>query len=389
MEIDPNILMQGKAVDTATPIRQQQADVNNNALAAEQTLKAHYDNMGERDKQRLQSTVVGASQLKAYLDKNDVEGAHEFLVQRQNALHQRMGAGENVDDQETAYALDKIRRGDIDGLKNDVGAMIAAGQAYGMIGGQDGTPSSVKEWQYYNSLSPQDQNRWKDQKRAGSNLNLGGTQVHLDASGNPVASYDVTLKPEDQPANAEKKADATARGNVSGTNAGNAAFSAEGLKGVKTALQDLQTSGKTAPGGVAQNLGAQIANQSGMGGTSADAQGTFTVKRAAAENAIREAFRVAGSGASSDADALPFINMLPVENDADSVKIAKTNAAMEAVQNRINVKLKQAQGAGASAPGGQGTQPGKMIKITNGQESYEIEPTDWPAAEQQGFKQVQ
>jgi hypothetical protein len=321
------------------------------------------------------------------LDKGDLDGAHSFLTQRQQMLHQRMAAGENVDDQETAYALDKIRRGDIDGLKNDISGIIAAGQAYGMIGGQDGTPSSVKEWQYYNSLSPEDQKRWLTQKRANQVANLGGTTTVLGPDGQPVTSYEHTLKPEDQPTNAAAKSAAQAQGNVEGTNTANAAFSAEGLKGVSAALKDLQTSGKKAPGGVAQNLGAQLANQSGFGGPTADAQGEFTVKRAAAENAIREAFRVAGSGAQSDADAKPFIDMLPVANDSDSVKISKTNAAMEAVQNRITVKLQQAQGGAApSATPGVG---GQQVKVSNGQETFLIDPADLAQAQAEGYQQVQ
>lgn len=370
-------------LDTGNVVRQAAVDQQQNALSTEQILKAQLDNMNEREQSRLRSTVIGAAQLKTYLDRNDLDGAHDFLVNRQNALHARMGAGENIDDQETAYALQKLRSGDVDGLKNDVGAMLAAGQAYGMIGGS-GMPASIQEWQYYNALTPEDQKRWLEQKRANQVANLGGNTMVLGPDGKPIANYNHTLKPEDQPENAKNKANATAQGNVEGTNAANAAFSAEGLKGVNAALKDLQTSGKAAPGGVAQNLGAQIANQSGLGGGAADAQGDFTVKRAAAENAIREAFRVAGSGAQSDADAKPFIDMLPVATDSDSVKVAKTNAAMQAVTNRINVKLQQAQGTPAPTQGG-----GGKITVSNGQESFQIDAADLAAAQAEGFQQVQ
>lgn len=384
MPVDPNISLATKQADVAPVINQAAQLDQQNALTTEQTLQAHYANMGEREKQRLQSTVVGAAQLKTYLDKGDIEGAHDFLVKRQQSLHQRMANGEEIDDQETAYALDKIRRGDIEGLANDVNALAAAGQAYGMIGGQ-GTPSNVQEWQYYNSLPDDKKQEYLTMKRSNQIVDLGGTKIvpnQANPSGKPAASFNVGLKPEDQPDNARNKSDAQARGAVEGTNAANAASSAKGLVGVETALKDLQTAGKSAPGGVAQNLGATVANKAGAGGAAADAQGTFTVKRAAAENAIREAFRVAGSGSQSDADALPFIQMLPNADDADSVKIAKTNAAMEAVRNRITVKLQQAKGSGAPVES-------QGIKVSNGQETYTIKPEDLAAAQAEGFQQVQ
>lgn len=414
--VDTNIAMRGVPIDTATPIRQMQQDQNanaqseaqvagmnantrntdantahTNAMSPEQVLKAHYDNMGERDKRRLQGTIVGAAQLKTYLDKGDVEGAHDFLVQRQASLRQRQALGEDIDTQETDYALDKLRKGDLQGLQNDVGAMMAAGQAYGMVGGQDGTPSSVREWQYYNSLSDADQKRWRDQKRAGSNIDLGDKVIRLDAGGKPETNYNKGLAPADQPANAEAKAAAVATGTANGENTATAQNTIGKMGGLMSALENLKTSSVKAPSGVIEGLGAQVANKSGLGGDAANAQGDFQVKRAAAENEIRAAFRVAGSGSQSDADAKPFIEMLPVAEDAESVKASKTTAAMEAVRTKVsnlarsrNLPDPFSDGGAAPQAGGSG-----QVKVSNGAETLLIDAADLAAAQAEGFKQVQ
>ncbi len=391
MAVNANIPLAGSnAVNTGGAIIQANQAGNQNALATEQILKAHYDAMDAREKSRLTSTIAGATQLKAYLDRDDIEGAHEFLQRRQQALHARMANGENIDTQETDYALDALRRGNIDQLKNDVGGIIAAGQVYGIIGGMQGAPSNVQEWQYFNSLTPQDQQRYLQMKRSNQTLNLGGSQMVVGPTGQPVANYDVTLKPEDQPANARAKAEATATGTAAGESAATATNTMNKVGGLLSSLEMLKTSAGAAPSGALGNAVATGANQAGVGGAAAQAQGDFRVKRAAAENDIRQAFRVAGSGATSDRDALPFIQMLPEENDAADVKVAKTNAAMEAVRAKVQDLARQRglpdpfampQGGAPGAPGGQ------KIRVVKGNESYLIDPADLAAAQAEGFVQ--
>lgn len=77
-------------------------------------------------------------------------------------------------------------------------------------------PSSVQEWQYYNSLSPEDQERYLGMKRAQQTLNLGGQQVVLDPSGGVRKTYAVTPRPDQMPAfqGAQERAKATERAAV-------------------------------------------------------------------------------------------------------------------------------------------------------------------------------
>lgn len=69
----------------------------------------------------------------------------------------------------------------------------------GRIKAGQGSPSSVQEWQYYSSLSPEDQERYLGMKRAQKTLNLGGHQVVLDPSGGVRKTYAVTPRPDQMP----------------------------------------------------------------------------------------------------------------------------------------------------------------------------------------------
>lgn len=69
----------------------------------------------------------------------------------------------------------------------------------GRIKAEQGSPSSVQEWQYYSSLSPEDQERYLGMKRAQKTLNLGGHQVVLDPSGGVRKTYAVTPRPDQMP----------------------------------------------------------------------------------------------------------------------------------------------------------------------------------------------
>jgi hypothetical protein len=161
--------MSGRTLDTATPIyaarQQENADQNQairNAQASQDLLQKHFQMMDDREKSRLSSTIVGAVQLKQFLDNNDTKGAEEFLLRRRQMLHNRLAAGENVDTQETDYALQALQSGNLQELQRGVNGLIAAGQVYGIVRNpsQD-QPANVREWEYYNKLSPEQQQQYR------------------------------------------------------------------------------------------------------------------------------------------------------------------------------------------------------------------------------------
>jgi hypothetical protein len=394
-EVDSSIPLQAQQADVSKPINQAAQLDQQNALSVEQTLKAHYDNLSEREKQRLQSTIVGAAQLKPYLDKGDIEGAHDFLMKRRDALQARMGSGENVDTQETDYALEKLRTGDIQGLQTDVASMLAAGQAYNMVGGNDGTPSSVKEWQYYNSLNDDQKKQWLVNKRAGSTLDLGGSQLRLGPDGKPEASYTKTLAPADQPANANAKAVATAAGAKVGEGQGDAQAKLTAMQAQLPRLNQVVTKlsrlGKTATytkAGVAANeVARQLSAKVPQGAVDR------TAYEATVDNEVLPLLRQT-FGAQFTAEegtrlkvTLGDPNKSPEEKDAVLKSfIEQKMGEIQSLQRQTGQAPAGAAPAAAAAPAAPAN---GMVKISNGKETYLVSPEDLPSATQEGFQQVQ
>lgn len=386
MAVDPTISMQTRQADVATPINQAAQLDQQNALTAEQTLKSHYENMAERDKQRLQSTIVGASQLKPYLDKGDLEGAHEFLVKRREALHSRMGAGENVDTQETDYALEKIRSGDIEGLQNDVASMLAAGQAYGMIGSNN-TPASVKEWQFYNSLDENKKKEWLNNKRAGSNVDLGDRTLRLGADGQPETTYVKGITPDNQPKNVEDKAAAQVLGTERGVSEAKKKDIEAAIPSLMQVVDKLSNLGKTATYSKTGVISDNIARELGaVTGDKTVPQGAVdrTEYISTVDNEVLPLLRQTFGAQFTLEEGKSLRATLGDPDKSPQEKDAVLRAFIEAKIREVSTlerRIDQPQNP-ASAQGGK-------IKVSNGQETFTIDAADLPAAQAEGFKQVQ
>lgn len=218
MPANPGIALQGRSIDTATPIRQAVQDQQSQEMNHEKILQEHYATLDAREKSRLTSTVAGAAQLKTFLDRDDLEGAHNFLLQRRQSIQGRMANGENLDTEETDAALDMLRTGKIDELKNGVHSLMAAGQVYGILHKND-QPSNIQEWQQYNAMPPEDQKRYLQMKRANQVVDQGNQHTVIDPTGAPVTSYPTQLKPGEEPAVRQEQATATAIGTKAGERA--------------------------------------------------------------------------------------------------------------------------------------------------------------------------
>ena len=96
-------------------------------------------NLSNRERQTVTSEVLGAGQLKTYLDGNDLEGAKDFANQRRIVLQNRIANGEDLNTQSTDRALELIDsaiQGDkasLDRLKSSVNAMFDFGRNAGII----------------------------------------------------------------------------------------------------------------------------------------------------------------------------------------------------------------------------------------------------------------
>lgn len=70
-------------------------------------------------------------------------------------------------------------------------------QAQQKLTGQD--PAAIKEWQAYNSMTPEDQQRYLQMKRADQIMNLGGTMAVRNPMGGIQEQYTVTPKMSEMP----------------------------------------------------------------------------------------------------------------------------------------------------------------------------------------------
>jgi hypothetical protein len=156
--------------------RMQSMDIEDQ-LRRQQVTKAAFDNASEREKQRLSSSIYGAAQLNSYLEANDIEGAKQFLETRKKNLGARIAQGDNVDTRETEEALQLLEKNP-EQLKNLTGKLMGFGEQLGILKNpKENIPSSVREYDFYKKLSPQEQQNYLDVKRdnKGLVLNTDGT----------------------------------------------------------------------------------------------------------------------------------------------------------------------------------------------------------------------
>lgn len=110
-----------------------------------------------------------------------------------------------------------------------------------------------------------------------------------------------------------------------------------------SAFEELMKVSQKAPSGAIDAFGSFVSSKTKSPSEKAIALGEFDSARGAAESMIRKTFRVVGSGADTERDAKPLIDMLPSANDATEVKIAKIQRTMQTLQNRA-AELSAARG---------------------------------------------
>lgn len=416
--VDTRLAMQGQQLDTATPIYAAQDQQNQNAMSTEQTLKAHYENMDAREKSRLTSTVTGAAQLKAFLDKGDLEGAHEFLTRRKSSLQNRMANGENIDTEDTDYALEALRTGKVDQLKTEVDSLMTAGMIYG-IAPNSNAPASIQEWQQFNAMTPADQQKYLNMKRANQTLNLGGSQAVIGPDGKPISNYVVTPKPDEMP-NFIKDQEAAklegqgklpdnvatqkGRENVSKTIAETRAYYAElDKKG------GITNTDKGTAGNIAAYLGSTPTGQAIGKLTGTDEQSIrnkIKQKKPALINAIRAATGLTASQMNSNAELQFYLQQVGDETLDLQSNIAALDT-LEAMYGLGGAPTTPPAGGTQPAPAAPQGQPGVQnipipaglvpntpapqgkVRMVNPQtkEAFMVDPADVPAAQAEGFTQ--
>lgn len=252
-------------------------------------------------------------------------------------------------------------------------------------------PSTVREWEYFNALSPEDRERYLSMKRAQQNIDIGGSVVQpsMGTPGQIAGEFEKTLPPEKTPQaiseaeTARKEAElgarlvmepkieeavsaATNRAKMMADAAGTARSNQTALKVYEESMSYLSNSlGKTATGPVVGLIPAVTSSQQIADGAIA-----------AMAPVLKQIFRTAGEGIFTDKDQELLLRMIP---DRRSTPEAKT-AQIAAVDSIVRAKLGAKGGASPSSPpqDGGGTvplppaavsqlQPGKVTTFRNGQ----------------------
>jgi len=390
MAVDPSISMNLATPDTATGIQnanqqrnQNEAQANSNAMAAEQVLQKHYEALDTREKSRLSSTIAGAVQLKQFIDSGDLPGAQNFLEQRKQSLQTRIAHGENVDTQETDYALNALRTGNLQELKNGIDGLVAAGQVYGILG-STGNPY-IDQFKEVKKAHP----GWTDaqvQDYVYTRGNVGKGTI-FDQNGQVVNQAGAVNA-------AAQKAGAEAFATGSGTAAGKEVITNNSTLGnlsnmkqaVDAARQQLTRVSATGP-------------IFGRAGDAAKDPEYINLQRNLNEITLlaKDLYNLGSGQGFTDTDR-EFLKELAggSYNRAESISYAldrfdQALASRASVLNNQNQQYQQQYGAGANQPPQQpaaGVTPsGQKVRITNGKETYMIDPADLPAAQAEGFQQ--
>lgn len=401
--VDSRLPLEMNNMDTATPVRQANRDQWQNSMNHEQVLSQYYQNMDAREKSRLSSVISGAVQLKPYLDNDDLDGAHEWLMRRRSALQSRMGGGENIDTEDTDAAIQMIRSGDIDGLKNSIAGLMAAGQVYGILG-RDSDPANVKEWQYYNSLTPEQKEQYLTMKRSNQVVNLGGTQMipsQVNPAGAPQAFYNVTPKPEDMPDFKAEQATAVANA----TNQANkqnlqpkayASLQAAAARNERV-LRDLQRAKQMVTPWATGTLRSQaLANLPGTAAT--DLRAILDTVKANIGfdelNSMRQNSPTGGALGSVTERELAFLqNVLVNLEQSQSVEQLNQNLdiAMQEIQgswDRVNQAYQMDFGNMQQGNGQVSTTGRIRIRDPQSGRTGTINEADWPAAQAKGYNKL-
>lgn len=382
--LDPNIPMAAaKPIDTATPIYNMQDQMNQNALSTEQVLKSHYEAMDAREKSRLQSVVIGATQLKSFLDNNDVDGAKDFLRRRKQTLSQRQAFGENIDTEDTDYALKALEEGKVSELYNEMSGVLAAGRVAGLTDTQNNN-TYMQQFSAVKRANPHmsDSQVWDYVYTRGQ----VGKSTTYDANGN------VVNQPGAVDANAAMKSSGKFAEEIGGS-AGKAVIENDKTLGNLNNLQQSVNSAMT-------TLPKVRSTGPIFGRTGAAARDPEYVNLQRDLNEItllaKDLYNLGSGQGFTDADR-EFLKELAggSYNREESIDYSLRRFD-EAIKNRSkylqsqNQRYQKTYGQGQTAQPQQPAQPtvgGKRVRVVKGNEAYMIDPADLAAAIAEGFAQ--
>lgn len=133
-----------------------------------------------------------------------------------------------------------------------------------MLGGGE-TPSNVREYQFFNQLSPEEQNRYLTMKRSSQIMNLGGTQAIYDPlSQGKGSEFAVTPKPEQMPEFQGEQARAKKAAEIGATAEGDIAKKGRQAEGMLDLVAMAEEVLPKATSGTLEKIGTSVAGAAGV-----------------------------------------------------------------------------------------------------------------------------
>ena len=150
--------------------------------------------------ERTGAMIADAMQVYTLLDADRFDDAISLIDDRVENISKLGG-----DPSDTLNLRQRIISGDLDGAKQDLGILLNDPRAQAYLyesQGKNTDPSAVREYQYFDNLSPEAQQQYLTMKRANPAVNLGDRVEVLNPQnpgGDPIATRQRGVSPDNAP----------------------------------------------------------------------------------------------------------------------------------------------------------------------------------------------
>ncbi len=156
--------------------RQDKMDAQQTELRDLQIANEKIDQLSKREQQRFESVIYGSAELGIYLESGDLDSAEAYLLNRKKNLGGKIASGEDVDTEDTDFALNAIRSGDPEAIKDlqqKTGQLIQLGQVRGILSKpQDNSTSAQKDFLFMQGLPDEKKAEFQGMSKKGTTVNV-------------------------------------------------------------------------------------------------------------------------------------------------------------------------------------------------------------------------
>jgi hypothetical protein len=167
--------------------------------------------------ERQQAMVQDALAVDSLLAESNVEDAMSLMNRRFNLIKELGG-----DPTDTVEVMQLVAQGRVPEARQLIGGFLGQAEAAGIYQRPQpevaDSPASVQEYQYFQSLSPEQQQQYLIMKRANPAINLGDRAVIADPTnpaGAPIAQFSMGIPPAQTPETAGQRQAAIEQAEIS------------------------------------------------------------------------------------------------------------------------------------------------------------------------------